>query len=146
MQTVTESAKKDLTWKAVSDASEKADLERRHPPRTYVGPIVTKLDANAIAEKISAVSDLRDRTGEFEDAKRDAALALKTHLAQIDSIVGVLCDGHESRDVELRETFHWDVGAVRIVRVDTGELVSERAIDADERQREMFGDDEDVNA
>lgn len=46
--------------------------------------------------------------------------------------------GAEPRQVECDVLMNWEDGRIETVRLDTGEVVDSRAMNPEERQREMF--------
>lgn len=59
--------------------------------------------------------------------------------AEIQRLSGVIRDGTELRDVECDHIADFRKGTVRVIRKDTEQLVTERALSDSERQRRIDG-------
>lgn len=114
------------------------------------GPIFQRLPcALSEAEKALRADELArevDRHGNIELAKRAAAKLYAKDLEECDRRIGELAEqvrtGVEQRDVECQEVVRFARNLVETVRVDTGEVVSARAMRPEERQEAIdFGDE-----
>lgn len=69
---------------------------------------------------------------------------LKATLAEIagrrSMLAGLVSSGEEYRDVECEDAFDHDAGRVTRSRKDTGEVIGERPMTSEERQRSFLGD------
>lgn len=85
-------------------------------------------------------SDLKALEGEH-DARKSL---MKQELAEIGArrsmLSGLVSSGEEVRDVECEDVFTYSDRKVARVRVDTGEIIFERPMTAEESQRSFLGD------
>lgn len=76
---------------------------------------------------------------EIEDAKKEAAAKetkkLKAKRAEIADLAGILREGFEPRPVKCRWVEDLNHGVKRLVRQDTGDIVREVTLSADDLQR-----------
>jgi hypothetical protein len=90
----------------------------------------------AVAVQWCALCDQISAAEEAEKARRKAAQGaieeLEVEAAELQAIVR---SGKEKRQIQCETRVDYASNAVRIYRLDTGELVSERAMEAEERQR-----------
>lgn len=76
---------------------------------------------------------------DLDAVKKAAAETAKTNEARRREIARMQRDGVEMRSVECEIRFDFDAGVARTVRLDTDEVVSERAVTDEERQT-SFGE------
>lgn len=114
------------------------------------GPIFQRLPcALSEAEKALRADELArevKRHGEIELAKKAAAEAHAKELKESDRRIGELAEqvrtGVEPREVECQEVVRFARNLVETIRLDTGEVVSSRAMRPEERQEAIdFGDE-----
>lgn len=55
-------------------------------------------------------------------------------------LAGLVSSGEEMRDVDCEDCFDYMTAKVSRARLDTGEIVLERPMTSEERQRSMLGD------
>jgi hypothetical protein len=89
--------------------------------------------ATKIAEKDALLAKKREATKDFTDRIMIASREQEKLRKTIET-------GTEERMVECEETSDFDQNRCVIRRLDTGEIVSERAMDSDERDRLAQGD------
>lgn len=91
------------------------------------------------ADQAARAAELRDQK---ERAREDANKAAKAEIERLDTDLGEFLKKvrtrKETREVTCERRFIFEENVVRIVRLDTGEVVSERAMTYDERQVVMF--------
>lgn len=145
--TTTETTSNETTtWSEVAAASDEAELraaENRMPPRRFMAEASCKLTDDELRtrgdELESALADIDTLTEE----KKSNAASFKARIELAKERVGDIRDAirtkKELRDVEMIESFEYRLGVARIVRTDTGELVSERALTGAERQPSLPG-------
>lgn len=97
-------------------------------------------------EEIAAYADMAARAAAERDAK-DAAREAANKLAkseietldgQVNSLLRKVRERQENRTVDVERRWDFPGNAVRVVRLDTGEIVAERAMTIDERQTRLF--------
>jgi hypothetical protein len=90
--------------------------------------------AQEMAQAVARLEELEDEFGEVKAAfKEKMAKARKT----VKSCAVKIRQGFEMRLVECRMEKEFATNAVRLYRLDTGELVEERAMTVEERQRSL---------
>ncbi len=148
--TETEQPKKKRTRKPKDEwadaATESAKIEAKARaeamrPRNLVLELEVVLNE---VERQELQNRLLDKMAEQEDllAKRKAAgeqFGAQAKLAGQDvrKLSSALRVGRETREVECIESIFFDLNVARVTRVDTGELVRERALTSSERQLAM---------
>jgi len=98
-------------------------------------------------EELKATSDTLAASviaAEAEECDQsDAKKAMKTRLDEkwgdVHRLAQVVREGSEEREVECYETKVYDLGLVRVVRNNTGEVVSSRTMRDSERNVPLFG-------
>lgn len=138
--------RRDVKWDDVAAASDRKAFEERFPPRKFREPLPCKLsDAERIASGIQ-VAALTAKIDRLKDEQKAAADKFKAEIELVrQECAGFLREletGTRTREVEVVETFVHENNAVRVVRQDTGELVRERAMTADEKQPSLPFDDD----
>jgi hypothetical protein len=125
------------TSKAITKTEETNGIKRRLTTKSL--QYVFSPDESAALAK-----DLSRKVKEVEDAearKKAVAAQLKAELEQVLNdqrvLAGKLRDGYEYRDIKCEETKDYIHGLVTLVRLDTGEVVNERAMTVDERQQTL---------
>jgi len=128
------------------------------PSRKYREPLPVKLSDDEIAAIGRKLVACRDKREELDARKKRAVETIQTDMKVLDQeeqrYEEAIRSGCDERDVEVHEyeLFDVDGGIVRVVRVDTSEVVRERPMGAEERQPglplgdlrddEEYGDDE----
>lgn len=139
--------KTDPAWSDVADASAKAQAEeKREPPRHLTMDLPCKLTEGEHAERGGELAKVLEEIQALKDGKKAAAQEWKARIeiaeAHARALTKICRHKSEERSVECIEEKIYATGVCRIVRVDTGELVSERALTALERQPVLFGSTE----
>lgn len=95
-------------------------------------------------EKKSMGNDLAEKFSRHDEAEarlKSVSTQIKSEIATIDaqmsSIAEKMRSGYEYRDVECWIECLYDSGVIQIVRKDTGEVVEERPMTAEERQQKL---------
>jgi hypothetical protein len=136
----TEIPTKPAEWGDVAEASARADTKVVRA----VEPLPVQLTEAELAERGVRLASLTNQHSAVEAQKKEAMAGYKRRLdalaGEIEEVAGVLTSKTEDRDVDCETTHHYATGLVRTVRLDTGEVVSERAMNDAERQRALpFG-------
>lgn len=133
----------DVAWADVAEASATKSKEPRSP-RNFSQVLGVKLTADekaAIAAQVAALDLKRD---EQEAAKKQASDKAKAEIelteTQMKELLACYRKGAVDREVECLETFLFDNNTVQVTRVDTGEVVSTRAMTTSERQLTLIDD------
>jgi len=91
------------------------------------------------ADEAARISLMRDQKEEARvNAQKDAKAEIEGLDGQIREFLRKVRDKSESREVVVETRFEFSENAVRTVRLDTGEIVSERAMTYEERQEQLF--------
>ena len=91
-----------------------------------------------MAEKVVRAHELTQELKDFTDGHRGN---IKSLAARIQEISRQLQSGRMRATIVCEEQWDYSAGKVWTVRTDTGAVVSERAMTADERQRTIFEQD-----
>ena len=78
---------------------------------------------------------------EAEARLKSVSTQIKSEITALEGTMGSMAEkirsGYEHRDIECKREFNYRLGSVTITRLDTGEVVEERPMDAEERQRKL---------
>jgi hypothetical protein len=105
-----------------------------------------KLQCGNMAAKLAHESHILDEKRKLQNAALKAQIdALQERMADL---FDKLRTGEQVREVEVERKKDFESGAEVIIRLDTGEVVSERALDPDEMQQDLpyDGPPEDASA
>ena len=95
--------------------------------------------AKAISDRASAEAKLKE-----------VSASIKAQIAQLDAEISEkalqINNGYEYRNVECRMDKDYRLGSVTITRLDTGEVIRERPMTAEERQMELPGNKKEKQA
>ena len=95
--------------------------------------------AKAISDRASAEAKLKE-----------VSASIKAQIAQLDAEISEkalqINNGYEYRNVECRMDKDYRLGTVTITRLDTGEVIRERPMTAEERQMELPGNKKEKQA
>jgi transposase len=75
--------------------------------------------------------------GELQQVKEQYKSRRTALEGKLNYAAQVIATGHEIRKVDCLTTHNYDNGRVTIVRLDTDELIEDRAMNEDERQRKL---------
>lgn len=117
------------------------DVMSRREKRTIPVKLTDKEKAKISTEHVETL----DKITAKEEEKKTADAAIKGDIALLEEAAKKLADiiraGTQDRELEVDVVYDWKTNEVRVVRVDTKEVVTQRAMSYEERQREMFGVD-----
>lgn len=136
---------KPVGWQDVVAASAGA-VRKDPPPKIFTAPVKVRLTAQETRDLIAELDTERSKLPGFEATKKAAAGAHKAQVEKVDGLTSILCDldddGYTMREIllEQEERIEYETGRVVIVRRDTGEQLSERALSLEERQPSLFGE------
>lgn len=99
----------------------------------------TDADVNVLNEKVTELTRKKDKFA--EEAKLHASIA-KGADCEIKKTVQALDEGGEEREMECPVVINYDKGTYTVKHPETGDLVEERKLTADERQQPLFPDAE----
>ena len=129
-------------WEGAIDASAVAVDSRVETSEPYEDTFVVSMTSVEREQCAREMARLMAEVDRVEESKRAAA---KHHQAEIDELMALLSACAESvrtdkvdKRLEVYDAKIFGLGVLRIVRVDTDEVVFERALEADERQEQMF--------
>jgi len=119
-------------------------MASRHLRKTTIS-LPCKLDRDELADRSKRLAILVEKVESARRRTKEVAADLKAEADRIaserDDLARVVASEQEEREVSV-EDFADDVrGVVTRVRMDTGEVVSERALRAEERQLDLASGD-----
>jgi hypothetical protein len=85
-----------------------------------------------LAVQLATINRLKD---ELVSIKSHYKSQIDLHTQNVNSLSRVINEGAEWRDVECQEVRNFTDNSVKVIRMDIGELVSERTMTAAERQK-----------
>lgn len=95
-----------------------------------------------LAERADLAARKVQERDAIEAVRVAASKAAKAQIAELDEEIRALStqvrEKSEYRPVEVREIEHFENNSIGIYRTDTGELIRERAMTSEERQRSLF--------
>lgn len=93
------------------------------------------------SEKLKYGEEMGRETQRHVDARErkkaivaEATEVVERHRTNVERIGSILANGYEYRDVECEVQIDRDNGRTKVVRWDTGEVIEDRPINAEERQ------------
>lgn len=103
-----------------------------------------KLDDDELLERGRMLVENMRKTATAEAERKAENDRRKGDIELLEGVTSkisiAISTGTEDRDVECEQRKDYTHGTVTIVRMDTGELVDQRVMTADERQEKMFAD------
>jgi hypothetical protein len=100
---------------------------------------LTGSEVASYADQAANLALVRDQKEEARvQAQKDAKAAIDELDGSISAFLRKVRDKSETREVVVETVFGFSENAVRVVRLDSGEVVSERAMTYDERQEQLF--------
>lgn len=134
------------TWADAADASGDAEtrrkLEERFPTRKVTKAIEVDLTDAEIADKGRVLAGLEKEIEAAKSLLKEECARLRSEVKVLEArracVAGEIANGKGSVDVECEERLVFETNALQTVRLDTGEVVHERALSAAERQGELF--------
>ncbi len=108
--------------------------------KEYLKCQLTEKEKTELSSKIAkAISDRASAEGKL----KEVSTSIKAQIAQLDAEISEkalqINNGYEYRNVECRMDKDYRLGSVTITRLDTGEVIRERPMTAEERQMELPG-------
>jgi len=117
------------------------DVMSRREKRTIPVKLTDKEKAKISTEHVETL----DKIAAKEEEKKTADAAIKGDIALLEEAAKKLADiiraGTQDRELDVDVIYNWRTNEVQVVRADTKEVISTRAMSYEERQREMFGVD-----
>jgi uncharacterized FlaG/YvyC family protein len=109
--------------------------------KEYLKCHLTEKEKTELSAKIAkAISD----RSSAEAKLKEVSASIKAQIAQLDAEISEkalqINNGYEYRNVECRMDKDYRLGTVTITRLDTGEVIRERPMTAEERQMELPGE------
>ena len=109
--------------------------------KEYLKCHLTEKEKTELSAKIAkAISD----RSSAEAKLKEVSASIKAQIAQLDAEISEkalqINNGYEYRNVECRMDKDYRLGSVTITRLDTGEVIRERPMTAEERQMELPGE------
>ena len=106
--------------------------------KEYLKCHLTEKEKTELSAKIAkAISD----RASAEAKLKEVSTSIKAQIAQLDAEISEkalqINNGYEYRNVECRMDKDYRLGSVTITRLDTGEVIRERPMTAEERQMEL---------
>ena len=134
------------TWADAADASSdeqaRQRLAERFPTRKVTKAIEIDLTDAEIADKGRVLAGLEKEIEAAKSLLKEECARLRSEVKVLEArracVAGEIANGKGSVDVECEERLVFETNALQTVRLDTGEVVSERALSAAERQGELF--------
>ena len=109
--------------------------------KDYLKCLLTEKEKTELSAKIAKA--ISDRTS-AEAKLKEVSASIKAQIAQLDAEISEkalqINNGYEYRNVECRMDKDYRLGSVTITRLDTGEVIRERPMTAEERQMELPGE------
>lgn len=139
-----------MTQSAEWQETAHASAEAQDTSEVFVGKLTCVLTEHELAERGAQLAALQRTIAEVEADKKSAMASFKKKLdvlgSEAERVGTVIIDKSEERDVKCTRSCLYSTGMVRIVRLDTGEVIQEHAMSAAERQTSLFSvpDVEDV--
>lgn len=121
-----------MATKKAKKKDEKLTIKRRLP--VELNPDEHRRRSFELTEVINEIKDLEKAKASFNtDIKNKIGGA----TARQEELVEIVASGKEDRDVDVEVVRDFKHKAVRYIRLDTGELIEERAMSNDELQMEL---------
>ncbi len=78
---------------------------------------------------------------EAEGRLKSVSTQIKAEITSLEGIMTMVSEkirsGYEHRNIDCKKEFDYRLGSVTIIRLDTGEVVEERPMDAEETQKKL---------
>jgi hypothetical protein len=116
----------------------KPDDIKRDPFRQKLTVALTATEIAEHAQRAAHLLQDHDaRAEEFKEQARENKLTLDRLTSEMRDHARAVREGREFRDVACERVYNWTVGSVQDVRLDTGEVIAERAMTEAERQKSL---------
>lgn len=134
------------TWTDVADASSdeqaRQRLQERFPTRKITKSIEIPLTDAEVADKGRVLAGLEKEIEAAKSLLKEECARLRSEVKVLEArratVAGEIANGKGSVDVECEERLVFETNALQTVRLDTGEIVHERALTAAERQMSLL--------
>lgn len=136
----------DPSWTDVADASSdeqaRQRLAERFPTRKVTKAIEVPLTDAEVADKGRVLAGLEKEIEAAKSLLKEECARLRSDVKQLEArratVAGEIANGRGSIDVECEERLVFETNALQTVRLDTGEVVHERALSPSERQLSLL--------
>ena len=130
------------TWADAADASSdeqaRQRLAERFPTRKVTKAIEIDLTDAEIADKGRVLAGLEKEIEAAKSLLKEECARLRSEVKVLEArratVAGEIANGKGSVDVECEERLVFETNSLQTMRLDTGEVVAERALTASERQ------------
>jgi hypothetical protein len=103
--------------------------------------LIYKFTEDEIKELGKSLAKAFSDHSEAEGHLKSASTQIKAELSALEGNMTMMSEkirsGYEHRNIDCRKEFDYRLGTVTITRLDTGEVVEERPMDAEETQRKL---------
>jgi len=114
-------------------------MPEREIVKEFLKCILTEGEKREIAQNLAVAVMSRDEAeGALKSAQTQIKSKIALHEAELTSFAEKLRSGFEMRNVECEIEGDYKTGTVSIIRLDTGEIVRDRVMTNDERQKKLF--------
>lgn len=100
------------------------------------------LDIDTLAERGQMLAQLGVEIEELKAEKKSTVAGFSGQISEKEAervrLQGAVAKGTEDVSVMCHQLGNWSANLIRYVRTDTGEVIEQRAMEADERQAAMF--------
>lgn len=129
-------------WAGAAEASAEAEADRVES-RDFEQRLAVKLEDHVLIDLGAELARALEVIESLREQKKASAKGYDQQIENVDdqvhSIGAKLRSGSDEQLVQCRETRFYRTGNIKIVRLDTGEIVSERAMGPHERQPPLPG-------
>jgi len=139
----------DPSWTDVADASTdeqaRQRLAERFPTRKVTKAIEVDLTDAEIADKGRVLAGLEKEIEAAKALLKEECARLRSDVKLLEArratVAGEIANGKGSVDVECEERLVFETNSLQTMRLDTGEVVAERALTASERQLSLLDEE-----
>lgn len=122
---------KEMTKKKTDDISE--DLCKR-----FLKYIFNEGEIKDLGAKLAKTFSDHN---EAENRLKSVSTQIKSEITALEGMMNSMAEkirsGYEHREIECKRELDYRLGTVTITRLDTGEVIEERPMDAEEKQRKL---------
>lgn len=112
-------------------------ITRRDVVKTLPVKLTTKELLAAGREQADAQEELRDTEGQMKAAADEYKGKIKAITWKIVRLANLVRAGYEHREVKCEQVYDYEEGRVKIMRLDTAEIVEDRPLRQDEQQMSL---------
>jgi Trp operon repressor len=110
----------------------------RQKSTEYLKCILTEEEKKDLADRMArAISEIRDAEGTLKSASTQLRADIAKHTAELDQAAEQFRNGYVMRHVDCTIQKDYRDGSWSLIRMDTGELIKERPLEAGERQKSL---------